>query len=75
MSRNKFEINRRGRQFVVYRMEYTETGSMGSPVYSTNDFEDARKKLYELNGWNYKPKNNDQQQAHATPKKTEGRAT
>ena len=70
MKRNKYELNRRGRQFVVYRMEYTETGSMGSPVYSTNDFEDARKKLYELNGWKYKPKNNDQQQTHATPKKT-----
>ena len=75
MKRNKYELNRRGRQFVVYRMEYTDTGSMGSPVYSTNDFEDARKKLYELNGWKYKPKNNDQQQTHATPKKTEGRAT
>ena len=75
MKRNKYELNRRGRQFVVYRMEYTETGSMGSPVYSTNDFEDARKKLYELNGWKYKPKNNDQQQTHATPKKTEGCAT
>lgn len=36
-------------QFVVYRMEYDETGSMGSPVYYTHNFEDARKKLYELN--------------------------
>lgn len=72
MKRNKYELNRRGRQFVVYRMEYTETGSMGSPVYKTYDFEDARKKLYELNGWKYKPQNDEQQQTHATPKKTEG---
>ena len=49
-------MNRRGRQFVIYRMEHFETGSMGSPVYTTNDYEDARKKLYELNGWKYKPK-------------------
>ena len=52
----RYEINRRGRQFVVYRMEYTETGGMGSPVYHTFDFEDARKELYRLNGWKYKPK-------------------
>lgn len=56
MAEVRYEIKRRGRQFVVYRMEYTETGSMGSPVYPTNNFEDARKKLYELNGWKYKPK-------------------
>lgn len=60
MKRNKYELNRRGRQFVVYRMEYTETGGMGSPVYWTYDFEDARKKLYELNGWKYKPKRNNE---------------
>jgi hypothetical protein len=41
-------------------MEYTETGGMGSPVYQTNNFEDARKKLYELNGWKYKPKRNNE---------------
>lgn len=45
----------RGRLYVVYRMEYTETGGTGTPVYTTNEFEDARKKLYELNGWKYKP--------------------
>lgn len=55
-SKSRYELHRRGRQFVVYRMEYTETGGMGSPVYWTNDFEEARKKLYELNGWKYKPK-------------------
>ena len=58
MSKNniRHEIHRRGRQFVIYRMEYSETGGMGSPVYKTYDFEEARKKLYELNGWKYKPK-------------------
>lgn len=58
MSKNniRHEIHRRGRQFVVYRMEYSETGGMCSPVYKTYDFEEARKKLYELNGWKYKPK-------------------
>lgn len=58
MSKNniRHEIHRRGRQFVVYRMEYSETGGMGSPVYTTYEFEEARKKLYELNGWKYKPK-------------------
>lgn len=56
MAKVRYEINRRGRQFVVYRMEYSETGGMGSPVYRTYKFEDARKKLYELNGWKYQSK-------------------
>lgn len=54
-SKKRYELHRRGRLYVVYRMEYTETGGTGTPVYTTNEFEDARKKLYELNGWKYKP--------------------
>lgn len=54
--RNKYELRRRGRSFVVYRMEYTEAVATGSPVYTSNEYEDARKKLYELNGWKYQPK-------------------
>ena len=56
MKQNKYEMRKRGKEFVIYRMEYDETGSTGSPVYHTFDFEEARKKLYELNGWKYTPK-------------------
>jgi hypothetical protein len=59
-SKKRYELHRRGRKFVVYRMEYTETGGMGSPVYQTNNFEDARKELYRLNGWKYQPKRNNE---------------
>ena len=55
-SKSRYELHRRGKQFVVYRMEYDETGDMGFPVYHTFDFEEARKELYRLNGWKYKPK-------------------
>lgn len=55
------EIRKRGASYVVYRMEHSETGGSGSPVYWTTDYEDARKKRYELNGWKYKPKTHEQQ--------------
>ena len=55
MNKSSYKIRMRGRLYVVYRMEYTETGGTGTPVYTTNEFEDARKKLYELNGWKYNP--------------------
>lgn len=48
-------IHKRGGRFVVYRIEETGNLGSGSPVYEATDFEDARKKLYELNGWKYKP--------------------
>ena len=54
--RNKYELRRRGRSYIVYRMEYSESGSEGSPVYFTNEYEEARKELYKLNGWKYQPK-------------------
>lgn len=55
------EIRKRGASYVVYRMEHSETGGSGSPVYWTTDYEDARKNRYELNGWKYKTKTHEQQ--------------
>lgn len=49
-------IMKRYGSYVVYRMEETETGGSGSPVFRDRDYEKARKKRYELNGWKYKPK-------------------
>lgn len=48
-----------GRFFHIYRWEcVTETGGAASPVPDEPRFinrEEARKRVYELNGWNYKP--------------------
>lgn len=47
----KYELKRRGRIYYIYRMEYYENGSAGSPVFESYDYHTARKKLYELYGW------------------------
>lgn len=52
----KYELNRRGRSYIIYRMEYTNGVGTGTSVFESKDYEEARKKLYELNGWKYKPK-------------------
>lgn len=52
----KYELNKRGRTYIIYRMEYTNGVGTGTPVFKNNDYEEARKKLYELNGWEYTPK-------------------
>ena len=52
----KYELNKRGKAYVIYQMEHDNGVSVGTPIFRSYDYEDARKKLYELNGWKYKPK-------------------
>lgn len=52
----KYELKKRGRAYVIYQMEHCNGVSTGTPVFRSYDYEEARKKLYELNGWKYKPK-------------------
>lgn len=51
----------RGRFFRIYRYDsVTGTGSIASPVQEEplfSDREQARKRVYELNGWIYAPRN------------------
>lgn len=54
----KYELNRRGRVYVIHLMEHDNGVSVGTPVYQSSDYEKARKELYRLNGWKYKPKRN-----------------
>lgn len=50
----------RGRFFRIYRYDsVTDTGSTASPVQAEplfSDREQARKRVYELNGWKYNPR-------------------
>lgn len=47
-----------GRQFRIYQCDYSDGKiETGKPVYKEplfNNREDARKRVYELNGWHYK---------------------
>lgn len=49
-----------GRHFRIYQCDYAENGITTSkpvdnePLY--NNREAARRRVYQLNGWNYKPK-------------------
>lgn len=52
----KYELNKRGRVYVIQQMEHGNGVSVGTPVFQHYDYEEARKKLYELNGWKYKPR-------------------
>lgn len=52
----KYELNKRGRAYVIYQMEHCNGVSTGTPVFRFYEYKEARKKLYELNGWKYKPK-------------------
>lgn len=49
--KNIYEYCKRGKVWAVYSPE-------GTKVDSFIDREDARKKVYELNGWKYKPNKN-----------------
>ena len=50
----EYVLKRRFGIYVIYRMEYTENGGSGSPVFRSPCFEKAREKLYELNNWKKK---------------------
>lgn len=49
-----------GREYRIYRYDMVdETGSIASPVPNEPHYyneEDARRRVYELNGWTYKPR-------------------
>ncbi len=49
----KYKYAPRGRHWAVYKMTYTEGGSAGTKVDEFDTMEEARRKVYELNGWNY----------------------
>lgn len=59
----------RGRNFCIYRYEYVDAKSFlaapapDEPPYWTR--EEARRRVYELNGWNYKRKGNNEQSANS----------
>lgn len=52
----KYELNKRGKAYVIYQKEHDNGVSVGTPIFRSYDYEDARKELYRLNGWKYKPK-------------------
>lgn len=60
MKKGEYSYSPHGRQFRIYICTQSdEHGSMSSPVRTEpffNDREQARKRVYELNGWNYKPR-------------------
>jgi hypothetical protein len=41
----------------VYRNEYTKNTCTGEPIEEYRTKEEARKRVYELNGWKYEKKN------------------
>lgn len=62
MKVGEYEYRLHGRNFRIYRCDYadgkitTSKPVMNEPFYT--DREAARRRVYELNGWKYKPKNN-----------------
>jgi hypothetical protein len=57
----EYEYRPHGRDFRIYRCDYSDgKTTTANPVYNEpfyRDREAARKRVYELNGWKYKPKN------------------
>ncbi|WP_302562839.1 hypothetical protein [Phocaeicola coprocola] len=49
--RPKYTYERRGPLWIVYRNEYTDTICTGTPVAECHSPEEARDKVYQLNGW------------------------
>ncbi len=43
--------------FRIIRRKWDGVTSIGIAVGDYDDFEEARKEMYRLNGWKYKPKN------------------
>lgn len=52
----KYTIERRHRLFRIIRWKQVGAHWEGEEVGEFADFEMARRALYDLNGWNYKPK-------------------
>lgn len=70
-SKPKYVLERRGFVYHIYRMNYDKTGSTGESIFETIDYASARKKLAELYGWSFKPRNYDRNKTGTTPDKTE----
>lgn len=50
----QYELVRRGRIYYIYRMKKDATGSTGDAIFESYNYQSARRKLYELNGWKWK---------------------
>lgn len=55
-SKPKYSYRKRGRRWIVYENEYTESTCSGTPIEEYRTPEEARKRVYELNGWRLKEK-------------------
>lgn len=49
-----YEYRPRGRNWAVYRVRHDATGSVGTKIGEYLTREEARRKVYELNGWQLK---------------------
>lgn len=49
--RPKYTYERRGPLWIVYRNEYTQSTCEGTPIAECHSPEEAREKVYQLNGW------------------------
>jgi hypothetical protein len=56
----EYTIVHRFNRFHIYRWKRRNGSATGSLVATFTEFEDARKELYRLNGWKYKPKDKPQ---------------
>ena len=52
-NRPKYSYSKRGRRWIVYENEYTASTCSGTPIEEYRTPEEARKRVYELNGWDY----------------------
>lgn len=60
MKEGEYHYIKSGSMYRIYQCDYSRNGIVtSSPVYSEpymfTDPEEARKRVYELNGWKYKP--------------------
>lgn len=55
-SKPKYSYRKRGRRWIVYENEYTASICTGTPIEEYRTPEEARKRVYELNGWRLKEK-------------------
>lgn len=62
MKIGEYHYELHGRHFRIYQCSFNDgVTTMSDPVRGEPFFmdrEEARKRVYELNGWNYKPKSN-----------------
>jgi hypothetical protein len=61
-----YEYRPHGRNWVVYRIRRDATGSTGTKIGEFLTKEEARRKVYQLNGWDYKEKEYEQKAEWST---------